>query len=318
MKFIPVKTHAMLPPRDDMYPVLDASLPRLREGDVLFVTAKIVAIHQGRCVKIGPGVRKEELIKKEAELYAHSHLRSWKNLYLTIKESTLIANAGIDESNANGYYVFWPRRASAAAKEIKQYLQKKFGIKKLAVVITDSHIVPLRRGTFGISIGFSGLEPLYDYRGKPDIFGRIIQHTTKNIVDVLSAMAVMVMGEGNERTPLVILRGAEKFVVFTDKNTHHKSVVPPRNDLYAPLWESFKKKPASKKRARPEQAPAYATISAIIGPVQSGKTSRIVQKIASSEGICVVILRNNTIDAHQFSSACTAAGVSYYHLASDK
>ena len=78
------------------------------------------------------------------------------------------------------------------------------------------------------------------------------------------------------------------------------------------------KKPASKKRARPEQAPAYATISAIIGPVQSGKTSRIVQKIASSEGICVVILRNNTIDAHQFSSACTAAGVSYYHLASDK
>jgi coenzyme F420-0:L-glutamate ligase len=250
MKFIPVKTRAMLPPRDDLYRVLDASLPRLREGDVLFIASKILAIHQGRCVKINPYAhggalgesQKERLIKKEAEWYAHSHLRSWKNLYLSIKENTLIANAGIDESNANGYYILWPRHSSAAAKEIKKYLQKKFRIKKLAVVITDSHIVPLRRGTFGISIGFSGLEPLYDYRGTPDIFGRIIQHTTKNIVDVLAAVAVMVMGEGNERTPLVILRGAaEKFVVFTNKDTHRKSVVAPRDDLYAPLWKPLKK-----------------------------------------------------------------------------
>lgn len=250
MKFIPVKTRAILPPRDDIYPVLDASLPRLREGDVLFIASKILAIHQGRCVKIDPRARggaagqKERLIKKEAEWYAHSHLRSWKNLYLSIKESTLIANAGIDESNANGYYILWPRRSSAAAREIKKYLQKKFRIKKLAVVIVDSHIVPLRRGTVGISIGFSGLEPLYDYRGAPDIFGRIIQHTTKNVVDALAAMAVMVMGEGKERTPLLVLRGgAGKLVTFTDKETHRASVVPPRDDLYAPLWKPLRHSP---------------------------------------------------------------------------
>ncbi len=38
----------------------------------------------------------------------------------------------------------------------------------------DSHIIPLRHGTLGISIGFYGMEPLYDYRGKPDIFGRLL------------------------------------------------------------------------------------------------------------------------------------------------
>jgi len=249
MKFIPVKTRPMLPPRDSIYPVLDASLPRLREGDVLFVTSKIVAIHQGRCVKIAvttaeASAQKERLIKKEAERYENSHLRSWKNLYLTIKESTLIANAGIDESNADGYYILWPRRSSMAAKEIKQYLQKKFGIKKLAVVITDSHVIPLRQGTLGISIGFSGLEPLYDYRGTPDIFGRLLQHTTKNIVDALAALAVSLMGEGNERTPMLIVRDAN-FVVFTDKDTYRKSVVAPKNDLYAPLWRSLK--PRKKK-----------------------------------------------------------------------
>lgn len=242
MKFIPVKTRAVLPPRDDIYPVLDESLPRLREGDVLFITSKILAIHQGRCVKIKPdasGVQKEHLIKREADRYEHSHLRSWKNLYLTIKDHTLIANAGIDESNANGYYILWPRRSSAAAKEICSYLKKKYKLKKLAVIVTDSHIVPMRQGTLGISIGFYGMEPLYDYRGKPDIFGRLLKHTTKNIVDALTTMAVLVMGEGNERTPLLVLRDA-KFVVFTNKDTYRKSVVAPKNDLYAPFWRRFK------------------------------------------------------------------------------
>jgi F420-0:gamma-glutamyl ligase len=239
MKFIPIKTRVVLPPRDNIYPILDAYLPKLREGDVLFITSKILAIHQGRCVAIGSGVKKEQLIKQEAERYAHSHLKSWKNLYLTIKEHTLIANSGIDESNANGYYVLWPRRSTALAKEIRGYLRKKFGIKKLAVIVTDSHIIPMRHGVLGISIGFYGMEPLYDYRGKPDIFGRLLKHTTKNVVDALSTMAVLVMGEGDERTPMVVLRGA-KFVAFTDKNTYAKSVVPSEYDLYAPLWRAFK------------------------------------------------------------------------------
>jgi F420-0:gamma-glutamyl ligase len=239
LKFIPITTRPILPPKDDIYPILDASLPKLREGDVVFITSKILAIHQGRCVKVGSGIKKEQLIKREAERYAHSHLKSWKNLFLTIKEHTLIANAGIDESNANGYYILWPKRSSALAKELRAYLIKKNGIKNLAVVVTDSHIIPLRHGTMGISIGFYGMDPLYDYRGTPDIFGRLLLHTTKNIVDGLSSMAVLLMGEGDERTPMLVLRGAT-FISFTDKDTHRKSVVAPRNDLYSPLWRAFK------------------------------------------------------------------------------
>jgi F420-0:gamma-glutamyl ligase len=239
MKFIPVRTRAINPPRDNIYPVFDESLPQLLDGDVLFITSKILAIHQGRCRKVAAGVKKELLIEREAYWYAHSHLRSWKNLYLTIKDHTLIANAGIDESNANGYYVLWPRRPSAFAKEIHGYLRKKFKLANLAIIVTDSHVLPMRRGTLGISIGFYGLEPLYDYRGTPDIFGRLLKHTTKNIVDSLSTMAVLLMGEGDERTPMLVLRGA-KFVVFTNKDTHRKAVVAPKNDLYAPLWRTLK------------------------------------------------------------------------------
>lgn len=253
MECIPVRTRAMLPPRDDLYQVLDESLPRLREGDILFVSAKVVAIHQGRCVRILPpgakGARgqKERIVKRESEWYARSHLRSWPDLYLSIKEHTLIANAGVDESNAAGHYILWPRRAPAAAKEIRGYLQKKSGVKNLAVVIVDSHILPLRHGTVGISIGSAGMEPVCDYRGTPDIFGRIIRHTNKNVVDPLAAMAVSLMGEGNERTPLLILRGAGGWpgagarakgglVRFTDRDTSRALGVRPEDDLYAPFW----------------------------------------------------------------------------------
>ena len=241
MKFIPIKTRVILPPRDDIYVVLDESVPNLHEGDILFITSKVLAIHQGRCVKIKPCIEKKRLIKREADRYANSHLKAWKDLYLTIKDHTLIANAGIDESNANGYYILWPRQPSALAKEIRCYLTKKVGLKKLAVIVTDSHIIPLRHGVLGTSIGFYGMEPLYDYRGKPDIFGRLLKHTTKNIVDALSTMAVLLMGEGDERTPMLILRGA-KFITFTNKNTYRKLVVAPKNDLYAPLWRTFKSK----------------------------------------------------------------------------
>ena len=241
MKFIKVKTRAVVPPRDSIYLIFDQHLPKLREGDVLFITSKILAIHQGRCVKIMPEVKKDELIKREAERYLHRALRGYKDFILTIKNSTLIPSAGIDESNGNGYYILWPQRITSLLKELQVYLKKRYKLKNLAVVATDSHTTPLRYGVIGISIGFCGLEPLYDYRGRPDIFGRKLKYTKTNVIDSLSAMAVLLMGEGNEMVPMVILRGA-KFVRFTNKDAHRKLFIPPHKDLYAPLLRVFQNK----------------------------------------------------------------------------
>ena len=181
------------------------------------------------------------LIKREAERYLHRALRGYKDFILTIKNSTLIPSAGIDESNGNGYYILWPQRITSLLKELQVYLKKRYKLKNLAVVATDSHTTPLRYGVIGISIGFCGLEPLYDYRGRPDIFGRKLKYTKTNVIDSLSAMAVLLMGEGNEMVPMVILRGA-KFVRFTNKDAHRKLFIPPHKDLYAPLLRVFQNK----------------------------------------------------------------------------
>lgn len=99
MRCIPIHTTAFIPPRDDLYAMLDmldASLPRLRERDILFITSKVLAIHQGRCVKIAPDSSKELLIKKGAEALIPRRLLLFKEIPLTIKVHTLIPVAGVD------------------------------------------------------------------------------------------------------------------------------------------------------------------------------------------------------------------------------
>ena len=239
MKFIKIRTRAFLPPKDNLYPALDKYLPPLKEGDILFITSKVLAIHQGRTVKINPKVDKNQLIKKEAQKYIFTKIKQQKFI-LTIKDNTLIPSSGIDESNGNGYYVLWPKNTNRLCREICIYLKKKHKVKKLAVVATDSHTTPLRWGVSGISIGFFGMEPVADYRGKKDIFGRPLKYTRANIVDVLANMAVLLMGEAGEKTPMLILREAS-FVQFNNKNNYHKLVIGKKADLYYPMLKIFDK-----------------------------------------------------------------------------
>jgi len=240
MQITPVKTRKLKPPKDDIFDVLDNYCPSLNERDVLLIASKILAIHQGVCVPIDSIIDKDELIKKEADVFIPRQECPGEHVILTLKNKTLIPSAGIDESNANAHYILWPKNPEKASKLICKYLKKKFSIKNLAVIITDSRTSPMRYGTIGISIGFYGLEPLKNYVDKKDIFGRKIKMTQSNVVDALSAMGVFAMGEGNEQTPMVIIRDAD-FVEFTNKETYEKLLIPIKEDIYYPLLANFYK-----------------------------------------------------------------------------
>jgi len=242
MKITPIKTRKVNPPKDDIFSLLDDSCPNLKEKDILLISSKILAIHQGRCIPIKDIENKEGLIKREADILITGEQHHAKHTTLTIKNNTLIPSAGIDESNANGYYILWPKNSEKEAKKICNYLKKKFSIKNLAVIITDSNVSPMRYGTIGISIGFYGLEPLKNYINKKDIFGRKLKMTQSNIVDSLSALGVLTMGEGNEQTPIAIISDAES-VEFTNKETFKKISIPPKKDIYYPLIKNAKNPP---------------------------------------------------------------------------
>ncbi len=230
--FTPIKTRLVHPPKDDIYDILD-SLPLLEEKDIVFITSKILGIHQGRCVPC-EGTNKTELIRQEADRYLSYRHPSGFNVNLTVTDNVLIPAAGIDASNADGYYIMWPKNVDALCAEIRSFLCQKNKIKDLGIVATDSHTTPLRYGVTGISVGIAGVEPLKDFRGQKDLFGRKLELTQVNQIDALASMAVLLMGESDECTPIVLLRGWDK-IAFNEKGSMQDFKISPEEDLYTPL-----------------------------------------------------------------------------------
>lgn len=237
-EFIPVKTRVVLPPKDDILDILDTL--EIKDGDIVFITSKILGIHEGRTRKIGD-IEKEDLIREESERYlSYANQVGGFHVNLTVNQNVLIPAAGIDESNANGYYVMWPKDIDKTCKEIREYLLRKNRINKLGVVATDSHTTPLRWGVTGITVGLSGVEPLMDIRGKPDLFGRLMHLTKVNLIDPLASMAVLMMGESDECTPIVILRNYQG-IPFNSEASMKDFKISPEEDLYSPLIDVIPK-----------------------------------------------------------------------------
>ena len=232
----------MLPPKDDLLEVLDQSIEQLEENSILALSSKVVSIWQGRCIKMSEYPNKDELIREEADLYLPRDFAPNGWVMHTIKDGQLIPTAGIDLSNANGYYILWPKDPMQAAKEIRNYLKKKFNLKNIGVIITDSHSVPLHRGVVGIALGFAGFVPIKDYRGKKDIFGREFRVEMANLADMLSCGAVLVMGEGPEQTPLACVSDI-LFIKFSENYKEEETsdssfIVPIDEDLFGPFIKS--------------------------------------------------------------------------------
>lgn len=239
MKVEAIKTEKITPGKITLLSLLDKYVSGLQEGSILAITSKIVSICEGRVVAVS-GADKDELVRKEADLYLPKEENKY-GVFLTIKDSLLIPTAGIDESNGGGHYVLWPADPQKTANKVREYLEKRFNLKKVGVIITDSKTTPLRWGTSGVAIAHSGFMALKNYIGTPDIFGKDFQMTKASISDALSASAVLVMGEGREQTPLSIISDVP-FVKFQDGNPTVEELnelkISIDDDLYAPLLKS--------------------------------------------------------------------------------
>ncbi len=243
MKVKAIKVRKFLPPKDNLWDLLSA-VKLLKENSVVAVTSKVVSIGEHRCISIEKFPDKDKLIIMEADKYLPRDVVPGDLVMHTIKNNIFVASSGIDESNGAGYYILWPKDPQASAKRIWDFLRKKFKLNNLGVIITDSRLVPLKRGVVGIAIGFSGFKPIKDYRGKKDIFGREFKMETSNMPDSLATAAVLEMGEGNEQTPIAIISDVP-YLEFT-KSQHKEKIgdfsfeIPEKEDMFFPFFSSVK------------------------------------------------------------------------------
>lgn len=249
MNVVPYKTDAVVS-GTDLWSTIGSVVPTLAEKSIVVITSKIVSICEGRIVPIKNNPAKLELAKREAEKYIEDGVLYAKyNGMLTIHHGSLIFNAGIDESNGNDAYVLWPTDPMRSAQTIWEQLKSRDSLKELGVIISDSHLIPLRWGTRGFGLAWCGFLPLNSYIGKPDIFGKPLKHTNLSMLDGLAAAAVVTMGEGNEQTPLCVITDVP-FVQFQNRPPSQKEIdslkISLEEDMYSPLltavsWQSTKR-----------------------------------------------------------------------------
>lgn len=238
MLVTPIKVRPLLPPKDDLYAAIKESKLKLDDGDVIAVTSKVVAIQEGCALPI-EGTDKLELIKKEADWFYKPKKSKYRKNF-TIVRGLLVSSSGIDQSNGNGYFTYYPKDPQKSAARIRTWLMREYKLKKLGLIITDSMSIPLRRGAIGTALAYAGFAPLKDYRGTKDLFGRAFTSEVANIADGLAATAVLAMGEGGEGTPLVVIRGAKSVSFGAYGKNKEPLVVSLDNDVFAPFLNNGK------------------------------------------------------------------------------
>lgn len=231
------KTHKVTGEDADILPILDRYLPPLKERCVVAVSSKVAAICEGRVEKISGREEKDRMIEREAEYYLPRSASKY-DIVLTIKESAVVVSAGVDESNGNGMLVLWPKDMQATVNRIRGHLAARHGLQEIGVILTDSRTSPMRWGVTAVALAHSGFLALKDYRGKPDVFGRLMRMERVNVADSLATAAALVMGEGDEQTPLAVIEDIP-FVEFQERNPlpeEQESLrIAKEDDLYGAL-----------------------------------------------------------------------------------
>jgi coenzyme F420-0:L-glutamate ligase/coenzyme F420-1:gamma-L-glutamate ligase len=223
----------------------------LADGDVLVVTSKLLSRAEGRFVElprvepsasavelarqVGKDPRAVELILRESSGVSR---QAPGVLVVRHRLGFVVANAGIDMSNAvpsdappesGPWALLLPESPDASAAAIRAYIESTSGA-HVGVVITDSFGRPFRVGTVGVAIGVSGLPALWDRRGEPDLFGRVLENTITALADQVAALADLVAGQAAERRPLVLVRGLHFEPVESGASALLRSA---EEDLYA-------------------------------------------------------------------------------------
>jgi len=229
----------------DIVELVDQRLGRkLRDGDVLVVSSKFVAVSEGRVVRLSgvlAGAEAKELATKYrmdprlCELVLRESdevIGGIPGFLLASREGLLTPNAGIDKSNVkHGSVVLYPRRPEISAWRIREAMKLHRGV-SVGVVICDSRLSPTRRGTTGVAVAASGIEAVLDMRGRVDLFGNVLKVTAQGVADDLSSAAEILMGESDEATPIVLVRGLKRNLLKNTEYPGGKFAIPMDECVY--------------------------------------------------------------------------------------
>lgn len=241
----------LVEPKDDVAKIIFGVVARnglkLEDSDVIVAAQKIFSKAEGRMVKLKdviPSEKANELAKTTLKdpRFIELVLRETKRIIKVSNETLLVEdkrgliciNAGIDKSNVKGRdnYALLPEDPDKSAEKCRMDLKKLTG-KNVGIIISDTYSRPFRRGQVNFAIGIAGVNLFKDYRGKKDLFGQMLKVKNVAVVDEIAAAAELLMGQATEKSPVVILRGLDDALGFSDKNRTSGLFISNEEDLFS-------------------------------------------------------------------------------------
>ncbi len=225
---------------------LSAEGLELKDGDIIVVSQKIISKAQGLLVDLSSvnaspkakslakrtkkDPRLVELIMKDSKKLLRADKQA---LVVALKNGFVCLNAGVDKSNVNGRRVYarLPTDLDGSANHLRVELERLTG-KKLSVIIGDTYSRPFRVGQVEFAIGISGFNPIVDYRGSKDLFGYELKFKYVALADEIAAAAELVMGQGAEGVPAVIVRGLTRIERDEHVGLSEKLLLRKKLDLF--------------------------------------------------------------------------------------
>ena len=249
LKLIALKDFPLVQPNDDLPSLILKSLKLnsvfLEDGDVIVIAQKIVSKSENRYKNIDEvvaGRDAEELAKKlnrepgfmQIILDESSKILSTEKNVIIVEHRLgfININAGLDRSNIeqdNNIVLLLPENPSASAINLQESISRESN-QSISVIISDSMTRPYRSGVTNFALASSNIPSLIDLKGELDIYGNSLKSTEIAIADELSAAAGILMGQGNDGQPVIIIKGFNRDKY--SKNDAFNLIVNEEDDLY--------------------------------------------------------------------------------------
>ena len=191
------------------------------DGDIIVIAQKIVSISENAIVNLNNVVPSEKAIEiskltgrtpEECQVFIDESTEileiSGRHVVTRHRNGYVCTSAGVDKSNVSDkkdrLVTLLPKNPDESANKIRMAIREMLGV-DVAVIINDTMGKPYRRGSISESIGIAGIEALEE-KETQDLFGNPSKAQVA-LVDELASAAAILMGESNEQTPIVLVKG---------------------------------------------------------------------------------------------------------------
>ena len=249
LNLIALKKFPLIEPGDHLDEIILKSISdnnlQLEDGDILIIAQKIISKAENRYINLDDVIPSQSAIDLGEELnrnpaFIQLILNESKSIISTEKNVIIVEhnlgfihiNAGIDRSNIpqdENLVLLLPVDPSSSAETIQSFISKSLNI-NISVVITDSMSRPYRSGVTNFALASANIQSLIDLKGESDIYGNTLKSTEIAIADELAAAAGLLMGQGDELKPVILMKGFSKSSYGI--NDALDLTVDEKNDLY--------------------------------------------------------------------------------------